>query len=477
MAEVKKQSYQICLKQAHISAIIKKSGLDTENFANYRPVSNLSFISKLIEKVVAEQVERHLQSHSLHDMYQSAYRKKHSTETALLKVKCDIRDSLDQGDFVALVMLDLSAAFDIVSHDSLLKRLNDSFGIKGQVLRWFTSYLDQRRQNVIINGAESIGHSLDCGVPQGSVLGPKLFSMYIKPLGDIITKHGFRYHQYADDSQIYLAFKPKESLAHISERIKICIQDVGEWMASNMLMLNREKTDVILFAPKHKSLLDNNFSLAFGNVTINAKKVVRSLGVVLDTTLSMEHHVNAVSRSCFMHLKNISKIRKYLTVEATKSLVHAVVMSRLDYCNSLLLDISDTHINKLQRVQNYAARVISKTPRRDHITPVLKSLHWLPVKNRIVFKVLVLVYQSLHNLSPTYIQDFIVPYKPPRPLRSQNQNEITVNKCHTVSYGDASFKHSAPKLWNRLPIGIKNATTLSTFKKNLKTHLFSQYYT
>ena len=177
------------------------------------------------------------------------------------------------------------------------------------------------------------------------------------------------YHQYADDSQIYLAFKQKESLAHISERIKICIQDVGEWMASNMLMLNCEKTDVILFAPEHKSLLDNNFSLAFGNVTSNAKKVVRSLGVVLDTTLSMEHHVNAISRSCFMHLKNISKIRKYLTVEATKSLVHAVVMSRLDYCNSLLLDISDTHINKLQRVQNYAAQVISKTQRRDHITP------------------------------------------------------------------------------------------------------------
>ena len=133
----------------------------------------------------------------------------------------------------------------------------------------------------------------------------------------------------------------------------------------------------------------------------------------------------------FHAFKNISKIRKNLTFEATNTLVHAVVMSHLDYCNSLSLDISDTHINKLQIVQNYAARVITKTPRRDHITLVLKSLPWVPVKNRIVFKNLVLVYQSLPRLSPTYIQDFVVPYKPLRPLQSHNQNVITVNKCHT----------------------------------------------
>ena len=224
-----------CFKSALVRPLLKKKGLDKEVLSNYRPVSNLPFTSKLLEKVVCSRLECHLEKYSLHDDFQSAYRCGHSTESALLKVQCDILEALDQGSMVVLVMLDLSAAFDTIDHNILLDRLHHSFGVKSHALEWLRSYFHGRTQSVAIGQSHSAHKELQYGVPQGSVLGPKAYCMYTKPVTAIIKKHGFLYHCYADDSQSYITVKPSDDWNTTSSRIQSDVADVRAWMGSNML--------------------------------------------------------------------------------------------------------------------------------------------------------------------------------------------------------------------------------------------------
>ena len=188
-------------KKAVVRPLIKKHGLDKECFKNYRPVSNLSFLSKVLERVVAKQLEVHLCENSLHDVYQSAYRPHHSTETVLLRVQTDILDALDRGSLVVLIMIDLWAAFDTLDHDILLSQFDHSFGVRGDALQWLRSYLTGRMQCVAIDQSQSSESHLSYGVPQGSVLGPKLYCMYTRPVGEIARRHNMRHLSYADDTQ------------------------------------------------------------------------------------------------------------------------------------------------------------------------------------------------------------------------------------------------------------------------------------
>ena len=200
--------FPLSLENSIVTPLLKKPSLDPELLKNYRPVSNLTFISKTIERAVANQLNGHLLTNSLHEAHQSAYKRFHSTETALLKVHNDILVALDERQPVFLLLLDLSAAFDTVNHYTLLSRLQLRYGITGQALFWLKLYLCNRTQTVSINNLLSSSRTLDFGVPQGSVLGPILFSLYTAPITDIICSHGLNYHLYADDTQLYLAFDP-----------------------------------------------------------------------------------------------------------------------------------------------------------------------------------------------------------------------------------------------------------------------------
>ena len=195
-------------KHALVTPRLKKSGMDSTSLKSYRPVSNLHYFGKLLEKVVANQLTEHMQLHGLMDSYQSAYRRGHSTETALVNVKNDFDREVDRGQVVLLAMLDLSAAFDTIDHSILLERLRSHLGASPATLAWVRSYLSQRTQQVAIHEALSLKTDLTTGVPQGSVLGPLLFLVYILPLKQIISKHGISYHGNADDTQLYTTFNP-----------------------------------------------------------------------------------------------------------------------------------------------------------------------------------------------------------------------------------------------------------------------------
>ena len=466
------------LKYAHIRSRLKKPSLDPELLSNYRPVSNLPFISKIMEKVVNTRIEQHLLENNLHDPLQSAYRKQHSTETAIIKIQHDIVQALDSGRVAALVLLDLSAAFDTIDHAILLERLKETHGMSGDALLWMASYLRQRCQQVIIGEDASAYVTLGYGVPQGSVLGPKLYSLYTRPLGNIIRHHKLDVHFYADDTQLYVSFmnSDREERTAAVTRLNDCIRDVRTWLTRNMLKLNEEKTEVILFTSKHGLKSLSNMTVTVGEQQQLQSSSVRDLGVIYDQHLNMSQHVRSVCRTGYYHLRNIGRIRRYLTQDATKTLVHALVTSRLDYCNSLLYGLPANHLAKMQRLQNACARVITRTGRRSHITPVLKELHWLPVHRRIEYKILSHTYRAIHNQSPVYLSDLLSVYRPTRSLRSESTIMLTVPRTRTVTYGDRTFTKAAATLWNSLPVNIRNCDTCTTFQRQLKIFLFRQHY-
>ena len=462
-------------KKAVIKPLLKKHGLDKEVMKNYRPVSNLPFISKLLEKAVASRLDTHLVHNNLHDEFQSAYRACHSTETALLKVHSDIAEALDRGSMVALIMIDLSAAFDTLDHQTLLARFENTFGITGNSLAWVSSYLTDRSQRVVVDSSSSKDAVLQFGVPQGSVLGPRKYCMYTRPVGDIVRKHSMNHHSYADDTQGYLVIESTANWTNISTRLSACMSDIGGWMSRNSLKLNEDKFEFIIFHQKQRPLPPLDFSLTLSNSTFLPATYVRNLGAVQDASLTMERHVTNITRSCYHQIHLIGKVRRYITVDACRALVQSLVTTRLDYANVLLHGVPQYLTKRLQRLQNTAARLITRTSRRDHISPVLKSLHWLPVEFRPKYKILLHTYRALHELSPPYIQEMVKRYQPARTLRSTGQCLLVVPKTRT-SYGKRSFRYAAADLWNALPQLVRDAESLPVFKKRLKTHMFRLAY-
>lgn len=267
-------------KQALVRPLLKKQGLDTDILKNYRPVSNLPFLSKVLEKVVAKRLDVHLETNSLCDTLQSAYRSNHSTETALTRVHHDITSALDRQSPAVLVLLDLSAAFDVIDHNILLRRLSFAYGIDGCTLQWIRSYLTDRYQSVVIGTSNSRKCHLTFGVPQGSVLGPKLYCLFSKPIGEICRRHGMDYHCYADDTQVYMVIKPKDSWANYVNKLEMCLSDISSWMTRNMLKLNEDKTELIIFTPKHLECSVPDLKLKVGNSTISSVPSVKNLGVL-----------------------------------------------------------------------------------------------------------------------------------------------------------------------------------------------------
>jgi len=462
-----------CFKHALVTPLIKNYKLDSNSMSSYRPISNLLYVSKLLERCVAKQLNGYLSSGAHYEAYQSAYRPHHSTETALLRVQNDILTSIDNKEVTLLVLLDLSAAFDTVDHTILLSRLKN-IGITGLVYDWFSSYLSGRTQAVFLDGVSSDSVNLTCGVPQGSVLGPILFNIYTQPLGEIARKHGLNYHFYADDTQLYTSFSIKDSNTSVMS-VSECIADIKTWMKSNLLMLNDSKTEVVLLGTKQQLSKLSNLEISVGNANIKPCTKVRNLGVIFDNNMTMEDHVNNICKTSYFYIRLLGKLRKFLDKETGAMITHAFVTSRLDYCNSLLYGISSSLATKLQHILNTAARIVTRTKISDHITPVLKSLHWLPVVQRCVFKTALLTFKVIHGLAPSYLCELIRYRSTSRDLRSINDVLLDVPKFKSC-IGSRAFVFSAPKLWNSLPYDMRTCVSLISFKSKLKTYLFREAF-
>ena len=467
------------LKHAIVRPRLKKSTLDPTQLSSYRPISNLSFVSKTVERVIAACFSEHVEENNLLPSRQSAYRPYHSTETAVMAVHDEIVRKIDNGQVCALVLLDLSAAFDTVDHDTLRQVLSRRFGVQGSMMAWFDSYLINRTQTFQFGTNQSGPHRVDCSVPQGSVLGPQEFTAYTEDLACLIHRHHLGHHLYADDTQLIDSVKIVD-IGTLINRLQLCIDDITSWCASRRLQLNPVKTELIWFGTTSslKKIMDVSPVLNVGNDVIRPVSVVRDLGVLLDQELSMKQHINKITSSCFFQLRRLKQVRRILGPEITASLVSAFVTSRLDYCNALLAGLPKSTIAPLQRVQNAAARLITGIRYHDHVTPALQSLHWLPVSFRITYKLCVLMHLVHIGCSPAYLSELVtatseLPSR--RSLRSANtqQYEVPLTK---LKFGERSFSFAGPVAWNSLTPALHNLSNTHTFKKQLKTYLFNKAY-
>jgi len=313
-------------------------------------------------------------------------------------------------------------------------------------------------------------------VPQGFTIGPKQFLKYAGPIALIARKYGLEFHGYADDSQMSIKFKPKDNCTkqEAIRRVQQCVAEIKLWMGENYLKLNEDKTELIIIQKDRETLID---SICLLDCNINATKSAKNLGVIFDSNLTMELQINAVTKKAFSEIRNISRIRKYLNQDATQRLVQAYVVSKVDYCNSLLVGVAKKHLNKLTRVQHVAARLITRTRRGEVDTIIImKSLHWLPIPERITYKILIITFKAFHGIAPKYLCDLINLHRPTRNLRSGNQNQLDQPNTRLKGFGDRAFAKCAPVLWNKLPVHLRKKENLDDFKKCLKTHLFSAAY-
>ena len=281
--------------------------------------------------------------------------------------------------------------------------------MNGTALDWFRFYLSSRSQRVSDRGAVSDKFDLRYGVPQCSRLGPLLLTVYASALFDVVEKHLPAVHCYADDSQLYISLSPKAHSGQVDAvaSIEHCIQDIRQWMSQDKLLMNDAKTELLLIDTRQQLAKITTDGITVGHSVIAPQSPIRNPGVWLDSDLSIGDHITKTSSAAFYYLYNIRRIRKYLSKECTETLIHAFISSRLDYCNSLLYGLPAYQIQKLQRVQNSAARLVFHESKFCHITPLLRALHWLPVAYRIVLKILLLTFKAIHKLAPTYISELV----------------------------------------------------------------------
>ena len=465
------------LKMGQVTPLLKKPGLNPSDPANYRPITNLTTLSKILEKLALSRLRQHIVSSDSFCRFQSAYRAAHSTETALLRVVNDLTIAACNGHPSVLVALDISAAFDTIDHDVLCQRATSDFGIQGLALKWLRSFVSGRSNYVCVDSDHSPVTASSSGVPQGSVLGPILFAMYTAPVARIIDHHGLRYHMYADDTQLYTALQRGHiDLTHIQQ----CTNDIHRWYAENGMMLNPTKSETVAVGTP----VQVNEASASGSVDIAGTRVpfsdsIKLLGITIDSTLSFDKHVTNVVRGCNYHLRALRHIRPVISMEVAKTVACSMVSSRLDYCNSLLHGTSAKNLHRLQIVQNDLARTVLQVSRRTSATQSLKTLHWLPVKQRIDYKIATTVYKLRQSSAPAYLREFIVDYQPPRTLRSSEKLLLRELKgpARRLAFSAKAFSMFGPIVWNSLTFECRSSTSFGAFKRTLKTELCNKAYT
>ena len=478
--------FPLDMKKAVIKPTLKSDNADKDSLRNYRPVSNLPATSKLMERVVLDQLNCYLSENNLHCPVQSGYRPHHSCETLHLRMADDIHKEIQADNIVIVVLLDLSAAFDTIDHNILLTKLFKDFGICGSALNWFRSYLQNRSFSVKVGKAFSTFLSLLFGVPQGSLLGPILFILYIKQLQKIAAKYGLSIQLYADDSQLYISFHPSNpnGLHNITERINDCLADIKQWMVENFMKLNESKTELLILG---KSLVLQRFNLdimiQFGSTTI-APTICKgdnwkSLGVKLDAALNMERQIDSVKQKCSWTMTNLRSISCYLDHDVKLMLVKQLIISKLDYCNSLYMNVPKKRLNKLKSILNGCVRYIYNLKGwSEDLLPYYKKAHILPIRERIFFKVCLISYKIVYNMAPDYLGELVemdIPNQSSKTTRAKPAEDTLRMKlpkmCRTKA-SERRFSNYAPETWNSLPLRLRSINNIETFKRMLKNHLF-----
>ena len=458
-----------CLRSAVLIPLIKQLDevTDKDCFKNYRPVSNLQFVGKLVERIVGKRLDEHMTINNLHSDFQHGYKTGHSTETLLLKVVNDLLIACDNQLPSIVMLLDLSAAFDTVDQTKMLSILQNEIGVEGTALRWFSSFLMGRTLRVKIGEVYSDEANLDFGVAQGSVLGPPLFNIYMRSLPKHIEPAKFSIFGFADDHQLIKTFLPLLQVSAFQYNINYCFQLIAEWMNRFFLKLNSSKTKILVFVPpslRNRIRIEGTF---INNECIRFVHSAKNLGIILDDKFSFKKQVMKVVQSSFMIIRKLAKIKYYLTYDHLYTALIALISSRIDYCNSVYFGIHAELLNKLQYVQNSAARLLRRKEKfRGSTIDYIRKCHWLPIRERIIYKLCLMVHKSLFGVAPVCLKEMMTYVS-----ASSRTKQLMSYKCNG-KYGARAFIKIGPKIWNMLPQELRIEHDEGIFKSLLKTFLF-----
>ena len=372
-------------------------------------------------------------------------------------------------------MLDSSAAFDCVDHNILLNRLEVDYGLGKEALQLIKSYLYQRTFSINLEGYESEPRISEFGVPQGSILGPFIYTLYTKYLEEIAFKNGLRINMYADDCIIYFSFD-NNNLAAAEKNANNCLSEIKLWMNQNFLKLNTLKTQLKIYKPNMSKPL--NFCLNYNNCLISPTNFVNILGVRVGEIFNNKSFINKKIQVCNFHLKNLSNIRDALPHKARVIMITNLILTNLDYCNSILLGTNNNELKPLQLIINKSVRFIFNINKRTHITPFLKKLHILPVIYRIKYKVCLISYRILNGTAPSYLVEKFPTFTPTTTtsLREGRGRDRMMFAMKRPVHGKETTNDRIKKEWNNLPIKLRAEESINIFKSRLKAHFFSQAF-
>ena len=446
-------------KLARVSPIFKKGKRDDPN--NYRPISIIPTVAKIFEKIVYDQLCEYLNDNNLLTHCQSGFRSLHSTLTALIEATNCWSVNIDNGLVNGVIFIDLKKAFDTIDHSVLIRKLH-KYGVDRSSLKWFESYLCDRSQKCSINGHLSNIAPVSCGVPQGSNLGPLLFLVYINDLPNCLSLASPR--MFADGTNTTFA---ASSMADLENVINSELRNLNCWLVTNKLSLNIAKTEFMVIGSNQRvhALSNNQINIEIDGKSIKRVKEAKSLGLLIDEHLSWTKHIDEKSKTISSAIGALKRIRPFISESSALQIYQALILPHFDYCSSVWDELNVTLSDKLQKLQNRAARVITRSSYDTSTSFLLKRLHWDDLSTRRKKLKATLMFKTIKGLSPLYLQNLFSIRSTSYNLRD-SEIKLDLPKPRT-NYRKRSFGYSGALLWNSLPVNLRKTDSLGRFKREI----------
>ena len=445
---------------------IHKTGSKME-LSNYRPISLLPIFSKIFEKLMHSRIYQFLQDKNILFKNQYGFQKKKSTEHAIFDIHSKIVDAYENKEIPCCIFLDFAKAFDTVNHRIMLNELS-YYGIRGVSNNWLESYLSNRQQCVQIGSHTSDFKPINCGVPQGSVLGPLLFLIYINDIAN--TSSILKFQLFADDTCIFLSHKNRSTL---ETQLNNELSKVSNWLIANKLSLNVDKTNVLVFRNKNSSdeiILD----LQINGDKLKEKLFAKYLGIIFDNKLTWQYQIEHISSKLVKGNALLAKLRHFLPAQKLKPVYNSLVQPHLDYGNLSWSTTADTHLKKIEKLQNKAIRIISFKNKEDDSSPLYKQHDILPLKLNIKFNQCKIIWNLFHHQLPSSIAELFVNHGVTLCERDSDRNVLKLhNPYQRTSYGIDFIFYRGTRSWNLIPDNNRTIITMLRFKRELKNHLIN----
>ena len=456
------------LKVAKVIPVFKSG--DKFSFNNYRPISILPAISKILEKLVYKRIHDFTIKHNILTPDQFGFRPKHSTHMAINKLYDLISTALDRKLHTIGIFLDLSKAFDTLDHQILINKLSQ-YGIRGAANLWIKSYLENRKQYVVFNDHQSPTAVIKCGVPQGSILGPLLFLLYINDLPRVSPI--LKFIMFADDTNIIFSHNDSKLL---ETKLNKELHVISDWFKLNKLSLNIKKTNFMVFKNKYNPLASPSIKVKIDNKEIEQVKVTKFLGILIDDDLSWKSHTSHIARIVSKYNGIFRRIKPFLPSDTLATLYNTLVFPYLNYCVIIWGDKNNANINSLFLMQKRIIRTCTNSMWLAHTDPLFYSLKTLKVCDLYTFQTAQFMYRYHHNQLPPGIldQDYFMTNMDVHDHNTRSSTDYHVRRTNT-KFAENTLRIQGAMLWNSLKPSLKQSRSLMTLKHHLKNDLLESY--